>query len=291
LFVLCGVVSLTLLPARAQQEAPNTSGPSAADLPKPSLGTEIGAPIDFVPRFVLLPSESTVYQFGQAFDALQKDVRTVLGELANIELSGSGIHVEARLVRLGIDPETRPDSMAIELNVSLIPADKDAARPDWKSVGAFLKHWADTVNAHGANMTVEQIKMAPADEGNGVDLDVVVAMQTKESFSEAVSDAAIQRLEIRPGAENQHGSKAFVLNAHVAHTTDLATLLNHWLKTVYARGMAIEHMKITPKGEEKGHDLEIAGSCNSPATQSGSTEANSGTVRWLERLKQISEDL
>ena len=68
--------------------------------------------------FALLPPESKDYQFGQAFDALQKDVRSVLSELANNRLPGRGVHARTRLVRLEIDPETRPESMAIELHVS-----------------------------------------------------------------------------------------------------------------------------------------------------------------------------
>jgi len=67
--------------------------------------------------------------------------------------------------------------MAIELSVSLIPANRSAAPLEWKSVGAFLEQWADSVNARGVKMIVEQIKRSPADQGNGVDLEIVVRLR------------------------------------------------------------------------------------------------------------------
>jgi hypothetical protein len=216
LLVVCGVVSLTLAPARAQQEAANTSDTATAGSERPGEPGEkeywdfkttinwrpgakaksfyasgdrppgpggkgsFDASVDWLSFLSAvnktLPGAKTKSspgnEVGPQSDA-QRSIPTVLKELS---VPVDGVLAEVLQVRLRPSLETDPGAVKFVLHMNVIRADGGAAPPDWESVHAFLKHWANTVTARGVKMMVEQLKMAPADQGNGVDLKVSLTL-------------------------------------------------------------------------------------------------------------------
>jgi len=106
----------------------------------------------------------------------QKGIPTILSELANSELPGKSVRAFARRVHIRRGPETDPGSMTLVLHITLIPADKGDAPIDGKTIHAFLSQWFGNVTARGVKMMEEQVKTAPSDRGNGVDLEVSLTL-------------------------------------------------------------------------------------------------------------------
>jgi len=200
LLVACGVVSLTLVPARAQQEVPNASGTAAAAPKQPSPGAGsfdastaqppgpggAGSSDDrenwislLLAVNEMLPGAKTESSPGTEASSesdAQKGIPTILSELANSELPGKSVRAFTRRVHIRRGPETDPGSMTLVLHITLIPADKGDAPLDGKTIHAFLSQWFGNVTARGVKMMEEQIKTAPSDRGNGVDLEVSLTL-------------------------------------------------------------------------------------------------------------------
>jgi TolB protein len=176
ILVVFGVVWLTLVPAWAQPEVPERSGTTGAgaqhlaskELPgaktKPSPGIEVSPESD-----------------------AQRSIPTIVKELSVAVDGVVAGSVQLRQARV----EREDDSMRLVLQMNVIRADGAASPLNAESVRSFLANWANTVKARGVNMMVEEAKLSPADQGNGVDCEVLLTLPSSRAPGAKTKDGAV----------------------------------------------------------------------------------------------------